>query len=348
MQIQVDESRQRLQESSKLVASNQEIIAYLNDELNKWQLGMSVGGQVEYDYSASTLAKLAKTATTPTPLSMSYNNKNNNNNSTSGIDRTKPIYSTSGNSHMKETPIPTKRYEKPMQVVSVTPDEELYEEYPAHSHQSTTQNNTGPVSFRKSRGGGSDFVTQYDKIPSIPTQIETHETRVDRTDNDILLQGIKNLGLTEDSLVDDLGLILGNKNINNNNNSNNSNTLSGQNTNNRNKLEFTTSISPQDYMPSHDGGMPYTSEAYSQSDLDLLEAMDYYSTTSHNNYNNNTTRTSTNSSRDGGISTGGRAGGSGSIISSTIRDISKQKQSSMQQPFRQYSWQDDDFLLSSE
>ena len=40
MQRQVDEARTRLQESSKLVANNQEVISYLNDELNKWQLGI--------------------------------------------------------------------------------------------------------------------------------------------------------------------------------------------------------------------------------------------------------------------------------------------------------------------
>ena len=43
---QLDEANEKIQESAKLIASNQEVIAYLNEEINKWQLGLRAGGEV--------------------------------------------------------------------------------------------------------------------------------------------------------------------------------------------------------------------------------------------------------------------------------------------------------------
>jgi len=43
---QLDEANEKIQESAKLISSNQEVIAYLNEEINKWQLGLRSGGEV--------------------------------------------------------------------------------------------------------------------------------------------------------------------------------------------------------------------------------------------------------------------------------------------------------------
>jgi len=52
---QLDEANDKIQESAKLIASNQEVIAYLNEEINKWQLGLRSGGEV-YAVSSSASA----------------------------------------------------------------------------------------------------------------------------------------------------------------------------------------------------------------------------------------------------------------------------------------------------
>jgi spindle assembly abnormal protein 6 len=39
----LNEANKRLDESAKLVANNQEVISYLNEEINKWQMGMRTG-----------------------------------------------------------------------------------------------------------------------------------------------------------------------------------------------------------------------------------------------------------------------------------------------------------------
>lgn len=43
---QLDEANERISESAKLIQSNQEVIAYLNEEVNKWQLGLRTGAEV--------------------------------------------------------------------------------------------------------------------------------------------------------------------------------------------------------------------------------------------------------------------------------------------------------------
>ena len=43
LQDKLDESNARLGESTKIITSNQEVIAYLNEEINKWQLGLRTG-----------------------------------------------------------------------------------------------------------------------------------------------------------------------------------------------------------------------------------------------------------------------------------------------------------------
>ncbi|KAJ1436086.1 hypothetical protein B484DRAFT_262960 [Ochromonadaceae sp. CCMP2298] len=43
LEQQLAETLDRLQESNGVIASNQEVISYLNEEVNKWQLGMRVG-----------------------------------------------------------------------------------------------------------------------------------------------------------------------------------------------------------------------------------------------------------------------------------------------------------------
>ncbi len=42
-QGKLNEALDRLQESNKIVASNKEVISYLNEEINKWQLGLRTG-----------------------------------------------------------------------------------------------------------------------------------------------------------------------------------------------------------------------------------------------------------------------------------------------------------------
>lgn len=44
---QLEESLGRLEESAKLISSNQEVISYLNEEINKWQLGLRSGTEAE-------------------------------------------------------------------------------------------------------------------------------------------------------------------------------------------------------------------------------------------------------------------------------------------------------------
>ena len=44
---QLTESLARLEESAKLISSNQEVISYLNEEINKWQLGLRSGTEAE-------------------------------------------------------------------------------------------------------------------------------------------------------------------------------------------------------------------------------------------------------------------------------------------------------------
>lgn len=61
---QLDEANDRIQESSKLITSNQEVIAYLNEEINKWQLGLRSGAEV---YAVSS---------NDTPQKTSYSNIN--------------------------------------------------------------------------------------------------------------------------------------------------------------------------------------------------------------------------------------------------------------------------------
>jgi len=58
---QLDESNEKLREGAKLISSNQEVIAYLNEEINKWQLGLRSGGEV---YAVTSTEK-------PTPTSYS-------------------------------------------------------------------------------------------------------------------------------------------------------------------------------------------------------------------------------------------------------------------------------------
>ena len=43
---QLDEANSRIEESAKLISSNQDVIAYLNEEINKWQLGLRSGAEV--------------------------------------------------------------------------------------------------------------------------------------------------------------------------------------------------------------------------------------------------------------------------------------------------------------
>ena len=44
---QLTDSLARLEESAKLISSNQEVISYLNEEINKWQLGLRSGTEAE-------------------------------------------------------------------------------------------------------------------------------------------------------------------------------------------------------------------------------------------------------------------------------------------------------------
>jgi len=43
LQRQVEEANERVAESTKIVANNKEVISYLNEEINKWQLGLRTG-----------------------------------------------------------------------------------------------------------------------------------------------------------------------------------------------------------------------------------------------------------------------------------------------------------------
>ena len=70
LQRQFKETQDRLVESNKVITSNQEVISYLNEEINKWQIGLratSGGGQGQGNAlgSASKLSEPYYTSSSP-------------------------------------------------------------------------------------------------------------------------------------------------------------------------------------------------------------------------------------------------------------------------------------------
>ena len=151
----------------------------------------------------------------------------------------------------------------------------------------------------------------------------------------MLLQGMRNLGLNEkeDSLVDELGLSAANQGNSRYSTATKGRVKGNTKTVHESKYGHTTTVSPQGYMPY--SGDVNCSEGYSQSDLDLLEAMDYYST------NINTSHSHTRSHTSAASRTQVSAA-SHSLANSSYHTSRDEVPSA-----RQDSWQNDDFLFNS-
>eukprot|EP01038_Epipyxis_sp_PR26KG_P013519 gene13519-18137_t len=92
---QLEEAQERIQESNKIIASNQDVISFLNEEINKWQLGLRINSSPDNAWKKTSIANnnpnvhmvspesnnyqlSPKNYDSPTPY-LSYNNSNNSN-----------------------------------------------------------------------------------------------------------------------------------------------------------------------------------------------------------------------------------------------------------------------------
>jgi hypothetical protein len=140
------------------------------------------------------------------------------------------------------------------QPVTVSPDEDYKNKYRSMYTPAIGDSSTG-----KSRGGAPDFVGKDNKIPPISVVADREK--------EIYLKGMKNLGLGEDSLgLDelDLGIVPEPKHL--------FNTPAGSMVN----TTRVTTISGRDYLNTK--SVLDESHFPTPSNLDVLESMDYYST----------------------------------------------------------------------
>lgn len=72
----LEDAQVRLQESNKLIASNQEVITYLNEEINKWQLGMRINAEPTYNNNTNNKNNLFTVTPSPTTNYSGHNYKN--------------------------------------------------------------------------------------------------------------------------------------------------------------------------------------------------------------------------------------------------------------------------------
>ena len=266
-----------------------QIIAYLNKELSKWQLGMQTAENSPPAINDSGTGRrhipVSSTSTTRKPLGGS------NSSVIGSATSSRHLFNMSNDDIYKYT----------SQLISGSIPTPLKTPYtPTNTYTTNTYTNSSikvTPSTTYTRAGGVDFIDPYDQtIPSIATQVATSTNNASTNQQDkghnadpyspnmeIYKQGLKNLGLENESMssvLDGLEVINTTATTNTNNTSNNTST-NATNTNNNNAYKNNNintvynKQQQQQYEYEVDSAFLQPTD---NTQLDVLEMMDYYST----------------------------------------------------------------------